>query len=149
MGGSECGAFKRKHSHALLIALSAPHVFQSGNPTSSILIRTTTYHFKSTTVHTLPSQSHISLHVPRSNKRGCKYIIVFLQYMQIQFVDMCMPAVVTTMRIFCLHRILSYTRFHCCWCVLLVHHEHRFVQSFSSSHQDILSYTILYTSDQY
>ena len=100
MGGSECGAFKRKHSHALLIALSAPHVFQSGNPTSSILIRTTTYHFKSTTtVHTLPSQSHISLHVPRSNKRGCKYIIVFLQYMRIQCLDMqqyvCMPAIVT------------------------------------------------------
>ena len=37
-------------------------------------------------LHTLPSQSHISssLHVPRSNKRGCKYIIVFLQYMRIQ-----------------------------------------------------------------
>ena len=53
------GAFKRKHSHALLIALSAPHVvFQSGNPT---------YHFR--TLATNYISKSIVYSCTRSNKR--------------------------------------------------------------------------------
>ena len=59
MGGSECGAFKRKHSHALLIALSAPHVFQSGNPSSSVVVYNyIPDHFKSTTTYITQSVTY-------------------------------------------------------------------------------------------
>ena len=102
MGGSECGAFKRKHSHALLIALSAPHVFQSGNPSSSVVVYNyIPDHFKSTTTYITQSvtykqqstrspikqkrvQIHNSIFVVHANT-VCRYVYACCSYNNAHF----------------------------------------------------------------